>query len=99
MEYYIIECIKMCYTSFRYLHQYTLRRAAMSESKNSSYKGLTEARRRANKKYNDRFVEIKVRVTPEKRSIIQEHAASMGESATAFINRAIDEAMERDKEK
>ena len=71
----------------------------MSESKNSSYKGLTEARRRANKKYNDRFVEIKVRVTPEKRSIIQEHAASMCESATAFINRAIDEAMERDKEK
>lgn len=71
----------------------------MSESKNSSYKGLTEARRQANKKYNDRFVEIKVRVTPEKRSIIQEHAASMGESATAFINRAIDEAMERDKEK
>ena len=50
----------------------------MSESKNSSYKGITEARRRANKKYNDRFVEIKVRVTPEKRSIIQEHAASVG---------------------
>ncbi len=71
----------------------------MLESKNSSYKGLTEARRRANKKYNDRFVEIKVRVTPEKRSIIQEHATSMGESATAFINRAIDEAMKRDKEK
>lgn len=71
----------------------------MSETKNSSYKGITEARRRANKKYNDRFVEIKVRVTPEKRSIIQEHAAPMGESATAFINRAIDEAMERDKEK
>lgn len=71
----------------------------MRESKNSSYKGLTEARRRANKKYNDRFVEIKVRVTPEKRSIIQEHATSMGESATAFLNRAIDEAMKRDKEK
>ena len=71
----------------------------MLESKNSSYKGLTDARRRANKKYNDRFVEIKVRVTPEKRSIIQEHATSMGESATAFINRAIDEAMKRDKEK
>ena len=51
----------------------------------------------ANKKYNDRFVEIKVRVTPEKRSIIKDHADAMGESATAFINRAIDEAMERDK--
>ena len=70
----------------------------MNEEKNTSYKGLTEARRRANKKYNDRFVEIKVRVTPEKRSIIQDHAAYMGESATAFINRAIDEAMNRDKE-
>ena len=39
---------------------------------------------------------MKVRVTPEKRSIIKEHAEAMGESATAFINRAIDEAMKRD---
>ena len=70
----------------------------MSEEKNGSYKGLTEARRRANKKYNDRFVEIKVRVTPEKRAIIKDHAEKMGESATAFINRAIDEAMKRDQE-
>ena len=69
----------------------------MPEKKAGSYKGLTEARRRANKKYNSRFVEIKVRVTPEKRSIIKDHAAAMGESATAFINRAIDEAMDRDK--
>lgn len=50
----------------------------MSEEKAGSYKGLTEARKRANKKYNDRFVEIKVRVTPQKRSIIKEHAESMG---------------------
>lgn len=71
--------------------------AVMSEEKNGSYKGLTEARRRANKKYNDRFVEIKVRVTPEKRAIIKDHAEKMGESATAFINRAIDEAMKRDQ--
>lgn len=69
----------------------------MSEEKAGSHKGLTEARRRANKKYNDRFVEIKVRVTPEKRSIIKEHAEKMGESATTFINRAIDEAMKRDQ--
>ena len=56
----------------------------MSEEKAGSYKGLTEARKRANKKYNDRFVEIKVRVTPQKRSVIKEHAESMGESATAL---------------
>ena len=67
----------------------------MSEEKTTHSK-LSEARRRANKKYNDRFVEMKVRVTPEKRSIIKEHAEAMGESATAFINRAIDEAMKRD---
>lgn len=70
----------------------------MSDEKHSSYRGLTEARRRANKKYNEHFCEVKVRMTPEKRTIIQEHAASMGESATAFINRAIDEAMARDNQ-
>lgn len=32
-------------------------------------------------------------------SLIQEHAASRGESATAFINRAIDETMKRDNQK
>ena len=69
----------------------------MAAQKPGAYKGLTEARRRANKKYNDRFVEIKVRVTPEKRSVIKDHAESMGESATAFINQAIDEAIERDR--
>ena len=49
------------------------------------------------KKYMENFVEIKVRMTADKRSIVQEHAANMGESATAFINRAIDETMEHDK--
>ena len=29
---------------------------------------------------------------------IKDHAEKMGESATAFINRAIDEAMKRDQE-
>ena len=57
----------------------------------------TEAQIRAQKKYMENFVEIKVRMTAEKRSIVQEHAANMGESATAFINRAIDETMEHDK--
>ena len=44
------------------------------------------------------FVEIKVRMTPEKRSIIQDHARAMGESTTVFINRAIQETMERDND-
>ncbi|WP_458398197.1 hypothetical protein [Anaerotignum sp.] len=66
------------------------------EEKKSSYKGFTQSRAEANKRYMEKFVEIKVRMTPEKRSLVQEHAAKMGESATAFINRAIDQAMEQD---
>jgi uncharacterized protein (DUF1778 family) len=56
----------------------------------------TEAQIRAQKKYMESFVEVKVRMTADKRSIVQEHAASMNESTTAFINRAINETMERD---
>ena len=57
----------------------------------------TEAQKRAQKKYMSNFVEIKVRVTPEKRTVIQEHARTMGESATAFINRAIDSQISHDR--
>ena len=68
------------------------------EGKNTST-SLSEARKRANQKYIDKFVEVKVRMTPERRVSIQEHAAAMGESTTAFVNRAIDEAMARDTQK
>lgn len=57
---------------------------------------ISEAQKRAQRKYMEKYVEVKVRMTPEKRSIIQNHARCMGESATEFINRAIDEAMARD---
>lgn len=71
----------------------------MSEDKKSKYRGFTPAQAEAHKRYMKDFVEIKVRMTADKRSIVQEHAASMGESATAFINRAIDETMKRDNGK
>ena len=67
----------------------------MDEKKNTGY--YTEARARANKKYMEKFVEVKVRMTPEQRSAVQAHAQNMGESTTVFINRAIGETMERDK--
>lgn len=59
----------------------------------------TEAQKRAQKKYMEKYVEIKVRMTPDEREIVKNHAAGMGESTTAFISRAIAEAMERDKTK
>lgn len=63
----------------------------------AEHKPKTEAQKRAQQKYMERFVEVKVRMTSEKRSEIQAHAKSCGESATAFINRAIDETITRDK--
>ena len=68
----------------------------MEESKKSSYNGYTDARKEANKRYMEKFCEVKVRMTTERRAEVQEHAANMGESTTAFINRAIDETMLRD---
>lgn len=57
---------------------------------------ISEAQKRAQRKYMEKYVEVKVRMTPERRSIIQEYAKSMGQSATEFINAAIDEKMQRD---
>ena len=62
-------------------------------------KPKTDAQKRAQKKYMSSFVEIKVRVTPERRDAIKEHAKKMSESSSTFINRAIDETMKRDDEK
>ena len=66
------------------------------EEKKSTYRGFTEAQAKAHKKYMEQYVEIKVRMSPDKRSTVQEHAGKMGESTTAFINRAIDETIDRD---
>lgn len=56
----------------------------------------TEAQKRAQKAYMEKFVRVEIRMTPERRGIVQAHAEAQGESTTAFINRAIDEAMQRD---
>lgn len=58
----------------------------------------TEARRRANEKYNAKtYEEIKFRVRKGKKEVIKAHAESNGESLNGFINRAVKETMERDK--
>ncbi|MCH5299016.1 MAG: hypothetical protein J1E96_04555 [Ruminococcus sp.] len=57
----------------------------------------TEARKRANEKYNAKtYEEIKVRVYKGEKANIKAHAESKGESLNGFINRAIDETMQRD---
>lgn len=71
----------------------------MAGKKDSRHRTLTEARKAANKRYIDKFVEVKVRMTPEHRTEVQQHAQDMGESTTAFINRAINETIARDSKK
>lgn len=68
------------------------------EEKKNAYRGFTQAQAEANKRYMKKFVEIKTRMTPEKRELVKAHAEAQGESTNAFINRAIDETMKRDEE-
>lgn len=58
---------------------------------------IPKANQRAVAKYvKNNYDDIKVRTAKGKRQVIQEHAERMGESVNSFINRAIDEAIERD---
>ena len=68
----------------------------MAEAKESKYRGFTEAQARAHKRYISRFVEVKVRMDPDRRESIKSYAEKRGESVNGFINRAIDETMVRD---
>jgi len=57
----------------------------------------TEAQIKAQRQYMSKYVEVKVRMTHDKRAIIKEHADEFDNgSSTQFINRAIDETMIRD---
>ena len=57
----------------------------------------SEAMKRAIKKYDQEKIDrIPLRVPKGKKEIIQAHAASREESVNAFLNRDIDETMERD---
>ena len=60
----------------------------------------SEAEDRAIKKYEKEKVErVVFRVPRGNKEIIQLHAESQGESLSAFLNRAVKEAIERDNQK
>ena len=60
---------------------------------------LTEAQAAANKKYLQKFDDIKLRVPKGQREILQNHAQSRGESLNSFLLRAAAETMARDNGK
>lgn len=58
---------------------------------------VSKAQQRAVNKYvKSNYDEVKLRMPKGKKDIIQAHAVQQGESVNAYINRAIDEAMQRD---
>lgn len=64
----------------------------MAERKNS------EARIRANNKYNEKaYDRINIAVPKGRKEAIAAHAQQQGESVNGFINKAIEEKIERDR--
>lgn len=60
----------------------------------------TDSKRESNRKWDANNLDrISLALKKGKRDQIKEHAASMGESMNQFVTRAIDETIERDKEK
>lgn len=55
----------------------------------------SDAQKKANDKWRNKFEEIRgFRVTPEKKQKMLAYIEATGESMNAFLNRAVDEAME-----
>lgn len=51
------------------------------------------------KRYQDKaYDKVLLRLSKGKKELIQAHAEALGTSVNGFINRAIDEAMDRDKQ-
>ena len=57
----------------------------------------TEAQLRASRKYHEKLQRIYLWVSPEQKNLITAHAEETGESVNAFVQRAIAEAIERDR--
>ena len=62
-------------------------------------KQTTQAQKKAMLKYQAKYIEMRLRVTPEYHNEISAHARQMGESDAAFLRRAVTETMIRDVEK
>lgn len=56
----------------------------------------TAAQKKAQQKYMEKFAVARVRMDRERYELVQAHASARGESVNAFINRAIEETMERE---
>ena len=58
-----------------------------------------EALKKAQRKYMEKFSVARVRMATDRYEDVKAHAEAHSESVNGFINRAIDETMERDNKK
>ena len=59
----------------------------------------SKAQQRAVSKYmKENYDVFQIRMPKGRKAVIQAHAGSQGESVNGFVNRAIDETMEHDKD-
>lgn len=58
----------------------------------------TKAQKQAQKTYMSKFARVEIRMTQESCTQMKAHAAAREESVNAFINRAITETMEKDRQ-
>ena len=72
-------------TSIVILHNYAYE--DFSIMKGGLFLHISEARRRANDKWRDKFDEMRFRVPKGQKEVISNYAAANGESVNAFINR------------
>lgn len=64
----------------------------------SQSRKYTDAKKEGNRRWDAANLDrVSVAMPKGKKEIIKTHAEARGESVNGFINRAIDEAMERDK--
>ena len=58
----------------------------------------TKAHLEGNRRYLEKQDSVLIRIPKGRKAELQAHAEEQGESLNGFINRAIDEAMERDEQ-
>ncbi|MDO4270408.1 MAG: hypothetical protein Q4C72_05710 [Eubacteriales bacterium] len=60
---------------------------------------ISKAQQKATAKYvKENYDRIEIKVSKGKKALYRDHAAAQGESLSAFLSRAADEAMRRDRE-
>lgn len=58
----------------------------------------TESQKKADKTYDSKFFRLQVKIPFEEKAIIDEHVEKTGESVSAFVRRAIADAIKRESE-